>query len=110
MLTFPAMAMGDDCRRKALCWGEKNLAKASVYCASSIVKLAKYDHKWTDSWYKHKFYMMAWKDQKAGIITYGGDRLKFQNGFGAYQNYMYKCDYDTARELVVDVQIAPGKF
>ena len=49
---------------------------------------------------------MAWKDQKAGVLTYFGAEVKFQNGFGAWKRMKYACDYDTKTETVLDVRMS----
>lgn len=46
----------------------------------------------------------------AGIVTYLGDRIQFQNGYGAYLNHSYACDFDTESEHVVNATAAPGRL
>lgn len=45
-----------------------------------------------------------------GIITYFGDRIQFQNGFGAWQYQTYQCDYDPLSDKILDVRIYPGRL
>ena len=42
------------------------------------------------------------------IATYIGDRIAFQNGFGAWVPHVYECDVDVSAERVVDVRVTPG--
>lgn len=98
-----------DCEQNAFCFGQKHQARATVFCAKQVERLARYDFKWTDSWHQAKFDWIGWKDKEKKLLIYGGDKIKFQNGFGAWANFMYKCVYDPARDLVMDIEISPGK-
>ena len=48
---------------------------------------------------------IAWKDRRAGILTYLGSEIKFQNRFGAWKKMSYACDYDPKTEKVLDARI-----
>jgi len=96
-----------NCRWELQCWGDKHNISASVRCASHVEKLAKYSHKWTDGFLDIKFGRFRWLDRKAGTMTYLGDKIQFQNGFGAWQNYSYECDFNPATETVIDVRAYP---
>ena len=50
------------------------------------------------------------KKGDCSMITYRGDKIKFQNGFGAWSWYIYECDYDLKNEKVIDVRAEPGRF
>ena len=39
-----------------------------------------------------------------------GDKIMLQNGFGAWQNYVYVCTFDTQKEEVVDLRLGPGRL
>jgi hypothetical protein len=82
-----------ECRADLHCWGEKNLAKADVYCKNYVERLAMHAVKWTDSGlFDTKFSRFKWLNQQAGTVTYVGDKVEFQNGFGAYTPMVYACD------------------
>jgi hypothetical protein len=98
------------CRTSLSCWGDRFVVQSAVRCADAVPKLANYDHEWTDGVLDLKFPNMKWKDREAGIITYSGDAIKFQNAFGAWSNYIYECDFDTASESVLEVRANPGQF
>ena len=98
------------CRANLQCWGDKHSIAASVYCPDHIERLAKYAHEWTDGWLGSKFDRFGWKDRKQGIVTYFGDKIRFQNGFGAWIPHSYKCDYDTQNEKVISVSANPGRL
>ncbi len=98
------------CKSDLHCWGEKHFVDASVKCVRPIERLAKYSSKWTDGWLTPKFSHYRWKDSKKGIITYIGDKIQFQNGFGAWQDHTYGCDFDPATGSVRGVRAVPGRL
>lgn len=98
------------CRQSASCYSEKFLASAETYCPEEIERLAQWDHEWTDGMLEMKFSRSQWSDKEAGVIDYYGDKLKMQNGFGAWQNVKYVCTFSTASEKVLGVAVEPGRF
>lgn len=98
------------CKKDLHCYGEDSVVGAGVYCAEYVEKLAKYSHEWTDGMLELKFSHYRWKDIDKGVITHVGDKIKFQNGFGAWENYIYECDYDPINKTVLDVRAKPGKL
>ena len=108
---FERLKAEEQCKKDLKCLAEKNFGSATVYCSSYIEKLAKYDFKWTDSgWLETKFSHFRWKDREKGVITYIGDKAMFQNGFGAWQNHIYECDFSTNDEKVLDIRARPGRL
>jgi hypothetical protein len=108
--TAPAKPSDAECMKDIQCWMERKLPEASYPCEKAVEKLAKYSVKWTDSTFEFKFDHMRWADQAKGQIIYIGDKVQFQNGFGAYQNSVYECTYDPVSKSVLDVQVRPGKL
>ena len=98
------------CRADLLCWAEKHFATASVYCPPEIERFAKYDFKWTDGLLEVKLSRYAWKNKNKGIISYVGDKIKLQNGFGAFSNHIYICDVDTLNNQIINIKMAPGRL
>lgn len=98
------------CRQSVSCYGDKYMAAAATYCPDQIERLAKWDHEWTDGMLELKFSHYRWKDQKAGIVDFIGDKLKMQNGFGAWQNVIYVCTFSTDPEVVLEVSAEPGRL
>lgn len=94
-------ANAEPCREDIRCWAEDALIEASVACADAVQSVAKWDYEWTDTWTEPKFSRYRWKDKGTGVITYTGDKLKLQNGFGAWKRADYSCDYDPASKTVV---------
>lgn len=43
-------------------------------------------------------------------ITFIGDKIQFQNGFGAWRNHIYERDLDPSKEQVLDVRARPGQL
>lgn len=103
----PPKKENPNCHLDLQCWGDKHFIAASVRCPAHVEKLAKYSHKWTDGTLDPKFSSFAWADQEEGTLTYIGDKIQFQNGFGAMQNHTYECDYDPNTESVLDVRAYP---
>jgi hypothetical protein len=100
-----------NCRRDIQCWGNKNDAAASVYCKDEVEKLAQYSARWTkEGMFSVRFSHFRWLNRDIGTLTYIGDMIQFQNGFGAYQNYIYECDFDAATNRVLDVRARPGRL
>ncbi len=98
------------CRGDLSCWGDRHSIRAGVTCEDYIERLAKYSHEWTDGILEPKFSHFRWANQEAGIVTYIGDKVRFQNGFGAWQNMTYECDYDPSTQGVVDARAQPGRI
>jgi hypothetical protein len=98
------------CLADLKCWGEKHVIAASVRCDDAVERLAKYSHKWTDGLLEPKFSHYRWKNRATGVVTYIGDKIQFQNGFGAFQNHIYECDFDPRSEEVLDVRARPGRL
>ncbi|MGC4084267.1 MAG: hypothetical protein QM736_19695 [Vicinamibacterales bacterium] len=98
------------CRSDLHCWGEKHMASAMVRCRPVVERLAKNNFEWTDGLLEPKFSHYRWRNQSTGEVTYIGDKIKFQNGFGAWTFYTYECDLDPAGESVTDVRAQPGRL
>ena len=84
------------CSKRLQCWGDKHNLAATFACQPLIEELAKYDYEWTDGWLGAKLERFRWQDRKAGTLSYTGNKIKFQNGFGAWQRVTYWCHYDPA--------------
>ncbi|MCA1941818.1 MAG: hypothetical protein LDL26_12555 [Caenispirillum bisanense] len=98
------------CFRDASCIGNKKVATAGELCAREVEALAKYSHEWTDGTFEKKFSHFLWKDQAGGWMTFLGDKVKFQNGFGAWQNMVYSCELNVRTDNVGAVSARPGRL
>ena len=79
--------------------------KGSSECRKKVEKLAKFDFEWTDGFLGSKFPSYLTKTQSPGVVVLAGDRVKFQNGFGAWQNVEYYCAYDVVNNNALDAWI-----
>lgn len=98
------------CQADVGCLGKKYKHSAESACRLPIEKLAINDYQWTDNIFDGFFSRVHWKDQPNGIVTYVGDDIKFQNGFGAWVRSIYECDFDTKTESAVAVRAFPGRL
>ncbi len=89
-----AKAEEEACRKEIECWGEKAHTVAAFACPHLVERLAKFDFEWTDGWTEPKFSHFRWRDIEAGTVTVIGDKIKMQNGFGAWSHMIYECDID----------------
>ncbi len=102
-----------ECRSDLRCWGEKHLSSAHVYCRRPIERLARGDVEWDTGLLTDRFDRFMWPQEEGypeGAIRYIGDRAKFQNGFGAWLNVIYLCDFDPATDTVLNVEAGEGRL
>jgi len=57
-----------------------------------------------------KFSRYKWTDGSHEVITAIGDKIQFQNGFGAMQNHIYFCDIDINTREVVNIRVVAGRI
>ena len=94
------------CLRNVACIDKNWGVDAQVYCEYAIEALAKYDMRWTDGFAESKFPRIRLVGPEHRTATFSGSKSQFQNGFGAYQNVSYWCEYDPLNERVVDAGVA----
>lgn len=100
----------EECRADLQCWTDKHYFDASVLCKAVIESMAKYDYEWTDGITTPTFKKIAWADKRKGTITYFGDEVKMQNGFGNFLRQRYACKFDPVAKTVLDVKIEAGRI
>jgi hypothetical protein len=98
------------CPTDLQCWGDKHSLRASFACDDVVERQATWSAEWTDGSLELKFSHFRWADREAGVLTFLGDRIRFQNGFGAWQNMAYECDWDPMSETVLAVRVRPGRL
>lgn len=98
------------CRQDLQCWGEEHWSGATNRCEREIERLSQYEVKWTDSYPDMKLSRRGWLDEGAGTLSYYGDRVQFANGYGAFENYIYRCDYDPTIKSVINVELEAGRL
>jgi len=96
------------CRSDLSCWGEKAWIVAGVKCPALIEKEAKYSARWTTGFLEPKFSHHRWAEGSQDWVTVIGDKVVFQNGFGAEQRITYECDVDPESKSILAVRIIPG--
>ena len=101
-------AADDACKADVNCYGPENRVAAGIYCKDFIQKLGKYSFRWTDGALESKFSKVDWLNKDKATLSFFGDKIEFQNGFGAYQPAAYQCDFDPATNTVLGVRAAPG--
>lgn len=104
------LAEEQKCKKDLQCWADRKSISAAVRCQKPVESMAKYDFEWTDGWLEPKFSHFRWDNKGKLWVTYIGDKIKFQNGFGAWQRYRYECDFDTMNDVVLDVRAQPGRI
>lgn len=97
------------CRKNFNCWSNKFNRAAAKVCAPQVERAAKNNFEWTDSFTSPKFPRAVINDNGVSI-TYIGDAIKMQNGFGAWTIMTYECDFDTIAGRVVAVRVNPGQL
>ena len=110
LVRAPTSSIDEDdrqCLRSATCIDKKWGVDAQVYCEYAIESLAKYDMRWTDGFLESKFPRVKIAKYPHRSAIFSGSKAQFQNGFGAYQNVGYWCEYDPLNERVVSAEVTP---
>ena len=84
----------------------------AVACVDPVERLAEYGVRWTDGVLEPKFPMWDWHTRTSAerIVTYYGDKVEFQNSFGAWQPHIYECDVDILNRQVLAARAIPGRL
>ena len=103
-------AASAECRKDLRCWAEDHIIAATAACTPHIERAAKYSHEWSNGALESKMAGSRGSSEERGDVTYHGDRVRFQNGFGAWQNIIYECDYSADTGAVLAVRVREGKI
>lgn len=108
----PSVLTDEECVQELECWWDRHRHQAHGPCAREIERLASYSIEWTASGWSswQRFTHMRRVREAEGAITYIGDKARFQNGFGAWANVVYECDYDPASQTVLNVRVRSGRL
>lgn len=98
------------CERDSKCYGDQLLGQAAFACSNEIEKKAKFSFKWADGSTASRLQRITWANKEETVLAYFGDKVMFQNGFGAWQNILYQCNFDPVRRQVVRIGIQPGRL
>ena len=79
-------------------------------CKDAIERRGRYDVRWTNSWSESVFHTEsevygASAQSTPNRITRWGDKVKFQNMYGAWVPATYRCTYDLDNQRVADVEV-----
>lgn len=99
-----------ECMKDLKCWADENYFPAESAARPLIERYAKWDFEWTDSWLERKFTHYRWHDKEKGHLLYMGDKVKFQNGFGAWGPMTYTVAYDPKSNSVLSVKVHEGRI
>ena len=83
-MSLPANKQKAKCEADLRCIAEKKTIEATFKCVPYVERLATNNFEWIDKWYEPKFSHFKWRDQKDLVVTYAGDKIKYQNGFGGW--------------------------
>jgi hypothetical protein len=86
-------------------WLSDNFSiEGGVLCKPYVEKLAKHTYRWTDGWLGTKFpsYLVS-NEGEPFVLTMVGDKIEFQNGFGAWSKTEYFCSYNVKTKKVLNV-------
>lgn len=87
----------------ACVWKEQSVYM-SAECKVAVQRLAKWDYEWTDGWTDRAF-SPVWLEKDNGLVLLSGDKLKLQNGFGAWKHVSYLCTYNPAIKQAVSASV-----
>ena len=77
---------------------------AWAICEEQVQRLANYDFEWTDGFFESKWNTGERCVESSQIWILQGDKIKFQNGFGAWKHVAYRCVYfDLLKMAGVDI-------
>jgi hypothetical protein len=93
------------CKKDLQCWSDRHKIDAVVRCTRAIEAKLRFSHEWTDGVMNPRFARIGWKDPLKGHMTFFGDQLRVQNGFGATQKAEYGCVYDPASGTVLQAVV-----
>ena len=99
-----------DCGEDLACIYEEHKIAATIACDREIERLANYSSRWTNAWYEDRYSSLSWLSKPNKSIRLFGDKIQFQNGFGAWQNHIYMCLYDFERAVVLGVEAESGRL
>ncbi len=100
----------DNCRNDLKCLAKENIVDAAIDCRIHIEKLSQFSSRWTTDKSFERFSHFRWLDKDNATLTFIGDKIEFQNGFGAYQPHTYECDYEPASKAVLAVRARAGRL
>lgn len=99
-----------ECMKDIQCWYERIKSDALWPCTQEIERTPSFSFRWTDKFLDPKFSKVRWVDQSTGKIALIGDKIEVQNQFGAYQGFIYECEFDPSTKSVLSANLIPGRL
>jgi hypothetical protein len=102
----PKLSKDEKCLRDLDCAAGKSdwFFDADAECAPYIEALAQYRAKWTEGFFENKFSHVGLRP-RYDSLRFTGNKVEFQNGFGAWQQMDYACFYNPLTKTVIDVKV-----
>lgn len=103
----PTLSPDMKCLRDANCISKRSdwAIDGKTACTWAVERLARYDMRWTDGFLGDKFPNVHVNPPEYKTFLFSGESAQFQNGFGAWQNVFYACEYDPINDKVVDAAV-----
>lgn len=83
-----------ECQADVQCWSERHSAESLAPCTDAVERMAAHSFRWLDGTFDQKFTHIGLNKDEHKSIRYIGDKIEFQNGFGAFTRYSYTCTWD----------------
>lgn len=92
----------ESCRADADCFRRTHALDAAIACQGAVADRARFSLEWMDgdSAALASFPVVAVADLATGGLLLTGDRVRFQNGFGAMERMRYACEWSEAGGVV----------
>lgn len=91
------------------CWANRHMRDANKACAPQIEQWAQYDFTW-ETTHPEARYTRAIMHNNGKQVSYLGDAIKFQNGFGNWVRASYSCTFEVATKAVVKLTVSEGRL
>lgn len=108
ILVFALYPRDKGCSSDLECLAQDYLPAVSEQCPGMIEKLSQYEFTWTFSGQNPRFQQYEWHNEPNKEIIYIGDRFKQFNPQEIWQNYIYRCTFNTQENKVIDVKMYAG--
>ena len=79
-------------------------------CSKLVERQARYDVKWTSGFFGQKLIGYKWYSHEQKVVTFAGDKVKFQNRFGAWSNKIYQCHYHIEDDQIIGIEVSNGRL
>lgn len=107
----PQTPKAPDCANEQECMVSRLTIPAQVACREAIARHARYDVRWEGGMLGEDMFVRAgWSDETKTAITFAGDAVSLQNGFGAFSRVTYFCTVNTLSKAVTGLKVIQGRL